>query len=290
MTEIVEVRAREILDSRGNPTVEVEITTASGARASAAVPSGASTGAHEALELRDEDKTRYGGKGVTKAVANVLEVIAPAIIGMDAMDQRAIDDAMIELDGTENKSKLGANAMLGVSLAAARASAETLGIPLYRHLGGVNAQVLPVPLMNLVNGGAHADNNVDVQEFMVVPIGPATFADALRASPTRSSSRSTRSARCRRRSTPCSSRSAPATPRSSRTARARPRTPSSPISRSRPTPARSRPAARRAPSASPSTTASFGSRKISATARSTSGAACFARRVLTAQSLVYLIE
>jgi enolase len=181
MTEIIEVRAREILDSRGNPTLEVEVATAAGVSARAAVPSGASTGAHEALELRDGDKARYLGKGVLKAVANVNDAIGPAVVGLDAADQGAIDHTMLELDGTPNKSKLGANAILGVSLAACRAAAETIGLPLYRYLGGVRAQLLPVPLMNLVNGGAHADNNVDVQEFMVVPLGAPTFSEALRA-------------------------------------------------------------------------------------------------------------
>jgi enolase len=181
MTEIIEVRAREILDSRGNPTLEVEVATAAGVSARAAVPSGASTGAHEALELRDGDKARYLGKGVLKAAANVNDAIGPAVVGLDAADQGAIDHTMLELDGTPNKSKLGANAILGVSLAACRAAAETIGLPLYRYLGGVRAQLLPVPLMNLVNGGAHADNNVDVQEFMVVPLGAPTFSEALRA-------------------------------------------------------------------------------------------------------------
>jgi enolase len=181
MTEIVEVNAREILDSRGNPTIEVEVSCASGARGRAAVPSGASTGAHEAWELRDGDPARYLGKGVQKAVSHVTDLIAPEIVGSDALDQAGLDATLIALDGTPNKKKLGANAILGVSLAAARAAADTVGLPLYRYLGGVNARTLPVPLMNLVNGGAHADNNVDVQEFMVVPVGQASFAEALRA-------------------------------------------------------------------------------------------------------------
>jgi enolase len=181
MTEITDIAAREILDSRGNPTVEVEVYTASGAMGRAAVPSGASTGEHEALEMRDGDKDRYLGKGVTNAVSNVIERIAPVVVGLEADDQAALDQAMLELDGTPTKSSLGANAILGVSLAAARASAHALGMPLYRYLGGCNARRLPVPLMNILNGGAHADNNVDVQEFMVVPLGLPNFEDALRA-------------------------------------------------------------------------------------------------------------
>jgi enolase len=181
MTEIVEISAREILDSRGNPTVEVEVYTAAGSTGLAAVPSGASTGEHEALELRDGDKARYLGKGVLKAVANVTEKIFPAVVGMDVADQAAVDRAMIELDGTPTKANLGANAILGVSLACARAAADAFGMPLYRYLGGVNARRLPVPLMNILNGGAHADNNVDIQEFMVVPAGFETFPEALRA-------------------------------------------------------------------------------------------------------------
>jgi enolase len=180
MTEIVDVHAREILDSRGNPTLECEVAVASGAVGRAAVPSGASTGEHEAHELRDGDKSRYGGKGVRTAVENVRSKIAPRLVGMDAADQEALDRLMIELDGTPNKRGLGANAILGVSLAAARAAAVSLGIPLYRYLGGVNARTLPVPLMNILNGGAHADSNVDIQEFMVVPWGAPTFAEALR--------------------------------------------------------------------------------------------------------------
>jgi enolase len=180
MSEIVDVHAREILDSRGNPTLECEVTVAAGAVGRAAVPSGASTGEHEAHELRDGDKGRYGGKGVRTAVENVRSRIAPRIIGMDARDQEGLDRLMIELDGTSNKKALGANAILGVSLAAARAAALSSGSPLYRYLGGVNARTLPVPLMNILNGGAHADSNVDIQEFMVVPWGAPTFAEALR--------------------------------------------------------------------------------------------------------------
>ncbi|CAH0122075.1 MULTISPECIES: phosphopyruvate hydratase [unclassified Paenibacillus] len=181
MTIISDVFAREVLDSRGNPTVEVEVYLESGAMGRAIVPSGASTGAHEAVELRDGDKDRYLGKGVLKAVENVNEVIAPEIIGMDALDQLGIDKVMIELDGTPNKGKLGANAILAVSMAVARAAAEALEIPLYVYLGGFNAKQLPVPMMNIINGGAHADNNVDVQEFMVLPVGAPTFKEALRA-------------------------------------------------------------------------------------------------------------
>jgi enolase len=181
MTEIVEISAREILDSRGNPTVEVEVHTAGGSGGRAAVPSGASTGEHEALELRDGDKARFLGKGVLKAVENVAEKIAPAVVGYDALDQVGIDRIMIDLDGTPTKANLGANAILGVSLATARAAADALGLPLYRYLGGVNARRLPVPLMNILNGGAHADNNVDIQEFMVAPVGFSTFPEALRA-------------------------------------------------------------------------------------------------------------
>jgi len=180
MTEIIDVTAREILDSRGNPTVEVDIMVAFGAMGRAAVPSGASTGKQEALELRDKRQKRYGGKGVSKAVANVKETIAPAILGMDASDQASLDHRLIELDGTPNKSRLGANAILGVSLAAARAAAQALQIPLYRYIGGINAKILPVPMMNIINGGAHAANNLDIQEFMVVPMGAGTFAEAIR--------------------------------------------------------------------------------------------------------------
>ena len=180
MTEIVDVHAREILDSRGNPTLECEITVASGSVGRAAVPSGASTGEHEAHELRDGDKGRYSGKGVRTAVENVRSKIAPRVVGHDAADQEGLDRLMIELDGTPTKKSLGANAILGVSLAAARAAAVAQGTPLFRYLGGVNARTLPVPLMNILNGGAHADSNVDIQEFMVVPWGAPTFAEALR--------------------------------------------------------------------------------------------------------------
>jgi enolase len=177
--EIMDIKAREVLDSRGNPTVEVEVYLEDGTKASAIVPSGASTGKFEALELRDKDK-RYLGKGVLKAVKNVNEIIAPKIIGMNAYDQVAVDTALIELDGTENKSKLGANAILGVSMAVARAAAESLYLPLYRYLGGPNAKVLPVPFMNVINGGKHADNSLDIQEFMIVPAGFSKFSEALR--------------------------------------------------------------------------------------------------------------
>jgi enolase len=180
MSEIVDVHAREILDSRGNPTLECEVAVASGNVARAAVPSGASTGEHEAHELRDGEKTRYGGKGVRTACENVRSRIAPRLVGMDAADQEGIDRLMIELDGTPTKKALGANAILGVSLAAARAAALSFGMPLYRYLCGINARTLPVPLMNILNGGAHADSNVDIQEFMVVPWGAPTFAEALR--------------------------------------------------------------------------------------------------------------
>lgn len=180
MTIISDVYAREVLDSRGNPTVEVEVYLESGAIGRAIVPSGASTGAHEAVELRDDDKSRYLGKGVLKAVQNVNELIAPEVIGMDALDQVGIDKAMIALDGTPNKGKLGANAILAVSMAVARAAADALDLPLYVYLGGFNAKQLPVPMMNIVNGGAHADNNVDVQEFMVLPVGAPSFKEALR--------------------------------------------------------------------------------------------------------------
>ncbi len=180
MTIISDVYAREVLDSRGNPTVEVEVYLESGAVGRAIVPSGASTGAHEAVELRDNDKSRYLGKGVLKAVENVNDVIAPEIIGLDALDQVGIDTKMIELDGTHNKGKLGANAILAVSMAVARAAADALDVPLYVYLGGFNAKTLPVPMMNIVNGGAHADNNVDVQEFMILPVGAESFKEALR--------------------------------------------------------------------------------------------------------------
>ena len=180
MTIINGVLAREILDSRGNPTVEVEVILESGSYGRADVPSGASTGLYEAVELRDGDETRYQGKGVQNAVNNVLEIIAPAIEGLDAFQQCAIDKYLIELDGTENKSRLGANAILGVSMAIARAAANDLGIPLYRYLGGVNVTTLPVPMMNIINGGEHADNNVDIQEFMIMPVGAKSFREALR--------------------------------------------------------------------------------------------------------------
>ena len=180
MTEIVDVAAREILDSRGNPTVEVEVQLDGGDVGRAAVPSGASTGAHEALELRDGDPARYGGKGVRTAVANIRDSIAPALVGLDALDQAAIDAAMLALDGTPNKGKLGANAILGVSLATAHAAAAAVGLPLFRYLGGALARTLPVPLMNILNGGAHADTRVDFQEFMVVPVGASSFAEGLR--------------------------------------------------------------------------------------------------------------
>ncbi len=181
MTEIIWLSAREVLDSRGNPTVEAEVGLESGVLARAIVPSGASTGEHEALELRDGDASRYMGKGVLRAVENIQGVIAPALVGEDASDQAAIDTTLLELDGTETKSNLGANAILAVSMACARAAAEAHDLPLYRYLGGVGAVTLPVPLMNIINGGAHADNNLDIQEFMIVPAGFDHFADALRA-------------------------------------------------------------------------------------------------------------
>ncbi|MCR4400606.1 MAG: phosphopyruvate hydratase, partial [Syntrophomonadaceae bacterium] len=180
MSAIADVYAREILDSRGNPTVEVDVLLEDGTLGRAAVPSGASTGAHEAVELRDKAPDRYGGKGVLDAVDNVNTVLAPEIIGMDALDQAGVDSVMRTLDGTENKSRLGANAILGVSMAVARAAAASLSLPLYQYLGGVNARELPVPMMNILNGGKHADNNVDLQEFMVVPVGASSFAEALR--------------------------------------------------------------------------------------------------------------
>ena len=180
MTTIIDVKAREILDSRGNPTVEAEVTLASGAVGRAAVPSGASTGEHEAVELRDGDKKRFGGKGVMKAVQNVNELIGSHIVGLDATQQIFIDESIIELDGTANKKKLGANAILSVSMATAKAAAIALGLPLYQYLGGVNAHLLPVPLMNILNGGEHADNNLDIQEFMIVPVGAKSFREALR--------------------------------------------------------------------------------------------------------------
>lgn len=180
MPYIVDVYAREVLDSRGNPTVEVEVYTESGAFGRALVPSGASTGEYEAVELRDGDKDRYLGKGVLTAVNNVNETISPKLVGFDVTDQVAIDQLLIELDGTENKGKLGANAILGVSMAVARAAADFLEVPLYQYLGGFNAKTLPVPMMNIVNGGEHADNNVDIQEFMIMPVGAKTFSEALR--------------------------------------------------------------------------------------------------------------
>ncbi|MFP2927812.1 phosphopyruvate hydratase [Pyxidicoccus sp. 3LG] len=180
MTEIAQILAREVLDSRGNPTVEAEVLLTGGSRGRAAVPSGASTGEHEAIELRDGDKKRYLGKGVQKAVRNVIDVLAPALVGMDAADQFAVDQKMLELDGTPTKGKLGANAILAVSMAAARAAADAHGLPLYKYVGGVQARTLPVPLMNILNGGAHADTRVDVQEFMVVPAGATSFAEGLR--------------------------------------------------------------------------------------------------------------
>ena len=180
MTAIIDIHGREILDSRGNPTVEVDVLLEDGSFGRAAVPSGASTGAHEAVELRDGDKSRYLGKGVIKAVAAVNGDIAEALIGLDAEDQRELDQAMIDLDGTANKSRLGANAILGVSLAAAKAAADARGLPLYRYVGGVSARTLPVPMMNIINGGEHADNPIDVQEFMIMPVGAGSIAEAVR--------------------------------------------------------------------------------------------------------------
>ncbi|MFI3177719.1 MAG: phosphopyruvate hydratase, partial [Eubacteriales bacterium] len=180
MSQIIEVYGREVIDSRGNPTVEVEITTQSGAFGRAIVPSGASTGEREALELRDGDKSRFLGKGVLQAVSNVNEKIAPAIVGMDVTDQNTIDQAMLALDGTDDKSNLGANAILGVSMAAAIAASDYYGMPLYKYLGGFNGKTLPVPMMNVVNGGSHADSTVDFQEFMIMPIGAANIQEALR--------------------------------------------------------------------------------------------------------------
>jgi len=180
MTNIVDIEAREILDSRGNPTVEVDVLLECGAFGRAAVPSGASTGTREAVELRDGDKSRYSGKGVLKAVKNVREIIAPKIMDMDAVDQVLIDKTLIKLDGTENKGKLGANAILGVSIAVAKAAADALGLPLYRYIGGTNAKILPVPNLNILNGGKHADNNVDFQEYMIAPAGAKNFKEAMR--------------------------------------------------------------------------------------------------------------
>ena len=179
MTEIINIKAREILDSRGNPTVEVDVIVACGATGRAAVPSGASTGKREALELRDKRSKRYGGKGVTGAVKNVINKILPVVRGMDAADQKGLDTCMLELDGTSHKAKLGANAILGVSMAAARAAAYAYGLPLYRYLGGINARYLPVPMMNVVNGGAHAANNLDIQEFMILPFGAKSISQAI---------------------------------------------------------------------------------------------------------------
>jgi enolase len=180
MTDITAVIAREILDSRGNPTVEVEIQTANG-HGRAAVPSGASTGEHEAIELRDGDSKRYHGKGVLKAVDNVMQTLGPSVIGLDALDQAEVDRVLLEADGSANKSKMGANAILGVSMATARAAADAIGMPLWRYLGGANARVLPTPLMNVINGGSHADNGLEIQEFMIVPAGATSFPEALRA-------------------------------------------------------------------------------------------------------------
>src|SRR6478672_13358267 len=182
MESVIEaIHGREILDSRGNPTVEVEVYLFNGAMGRAAVPSGASTGAHEAIELRDGDKKRYGGKGVLEAVANVNEDLAEVVVGMDALDQVGVDQVMREVDGTQNKARMGANAMLGVSLAVARAAADTVGLPLYRYLGGPNARTLPVPMMNILNGGKHAEgSSVDMQEFMVMPVGAPSFSEGLR--------------------------------------------------------------------------------------------------------------
>lgn len=180
MSYIIEVHARQILDSRGNPTVEVEVLTDDGALGRAAVPSGASTGIHEAVELRDNDKKKYGGKGVLKAVKNVNDVIADAIVGFDVTEQAAIDETMIALDGTPNKGKLGANALLAVSMAVAKAAADEAALPLYRYIGGTNAKTLPIPMMNILNGGAHADNKIDFQEFMIMPVGAPSFSEGLR--------------------------------------------------------------------------------------------------------------
>ena len=180
MSYIAEVFARQILDSRGNPTIEVDVVTDEGAFGRAAVPSGASTGVHEAVELRDDDKKVYLGKGVLKAVANVNDTIAPELEGYDVADQTGIDELMIKLDGTENKAKLGANALLAVSMAVAKAAAEEAGLPLFRYVGGTNAKTLPVPMMNILNGGAHADNKIDFQEFMIMPVGASSFSEGLR--------------------------------------------------------------------------------------------------------------
>ncbi|MCL4537829.1 MAG: phosphopyruvate hydratase, partial [Nitrospirae bacterium] len=181
MSEIIDIYAREVIDSRGNPTVEVDILLDSGATGRAIVPSGASTGEREALELRDGNKKRFHGKGVLTAIKNIMEEITPRLRGLESQDQALIDNTMIELDGTENKSRLGANAILGVSMAVCHASANELGLPLYRYIGGCNAKELPVPMMNIMNGGAHADNNLDIQEFMIMPAGFKDFSSALRA-------------------------------------------------------------------------------------------------------------
>ena len=180
MSLIIDVKGRQVFDSRGTPTVEVDVILESGVMGRAAVPSGASTGAHEAVELRDQDASAFGGKGVGKAVININDTIAPELMGLDVTDQMGIDRLLLELDGTPNKANLGANAILGVSLATARAAAEVLGLPLYRYLGGVNASVLPVPMLNIINGGAHADNTIDVQEFMIMPVGAPSFREAMR--------------------------------------------------------------------------------------------------------------
>src|ERR1700742_4721762 len=180
MTAIVDIQARAIMDSRGNPTIEVDVTLATGVMGRAAVPSGASTGAHEAVELRDGDKKRFGGKGVRQAIANIEGEIQEALAGVEATQQTAIDEAMIELDGTPNKSRLGANAILAVSLAVAKAAAEELGLPLYRYVGGTHARTLPVPMMNILNGGKHADNPINIQEFMIMPVAAGSVADAIR--------------------------------------------------------------------------------------------------------------
>lgn len=180
MPYIANIHARQILDSRGNPTVEVDIVTDEGAMGRAAVPSGASTGIHEAVELRDGDKKKYLGRGVLKAVKNVNDIIANELMGWDIADQTGLDNALVQLDGTANKGKLGANAMLAVSMAAAKAAAEEAGLPLYRYIGGTNAKVMPVPMMNILNGGAHADNKIDFQEFMIMPVGASSFSEGLR--------------------------------------------------------------------------------------------------------------
>ena len=181
MSNIIDINARQILDSRGNPTVEVDVITEFGGAGRAAVPSGASTGTHEAVELRDSEAGRWMGKGVEQAVQNVHNILAPELMGVDVTDQNYIDDLMLEVDGTENKARVGANAILAVSMACAKAAANELGLPLYRYIGGTNANTLPVPLMNILNGGAHADNKIDFQEFMIVPVGGGSFSESLRA-------------------------------------------------------------------------------------------------------------